>query len=147
MLSLCIRYVSDDMVAKEVLSDGFVKVFDNLKNFEFRNGMGLQSWIKRIMINESLSYLRKKNKYQENMPLEAVSNLLSSFTIETNDEEIIYQAIRQLPVGSRTIVNMYIIEGFSHKEISEQLGITENTSRSQLTHARKKLQAQLKGML
>ncbi|TRX60729.1 sigma-70 family RNA polymerase sigma factor [Fulvivirga sp. M361] len=147
MLGLCRRYVSDEYAAKEVLSDGFVKVFHHLDTFEFREGKGLKSWIKNIMINEALMYLRKHRKFQKNVSLDEVYDAPGVQQVESMDAELIHKAIRDLPPGYRTVLNMSLIEGFSHKEISEKLNIAEAASRSQLARARKKLQESLKGML
>ncbi|MEM7107711.1 MAG: sigma-70 family RNA polymerase sigma factor [Bacteroidota bacterium] len=147
MFKLCLRYMCDEYRAKEVVSNGFVKVFKNLESFEFRDGNGLNAWIKKIMINESLMYLRKYKKFERNVSLEEVDENSALPQIDSIDAELIHQAIRSLPTGYRTVLNMYIIEGFSHKEIGAELNISENASRSQLTHARQKLQKILKGIL
>ena len=141
MARLCQRYLGHKAEVQEVLIEGFVKVFGKLKTFEYRGEQSLEVWIKKIMINECLMWLRKskplafidEEKYQ---PVQPVST----------DREVkeIIMLIHHLPPGYRTILNLYVIDGYSHKEIAQFLGITESASRSQLTHARNKLKELLK---
>ena len=140
MLSVCRQYVKDIHTAEDIMITGFMKVFTNLKNFE--NKGSFEGWIRRIMINESISYIRVQKKvsflddtyYTE----DSFNNIESGFSIAD-----IQSLIDSLPDGYRMIFNLYAIEGFKHKEIAELLGINEGTSKSQLSHARKMLQEQI----
>lgn len=139
MFMHCYRYVQQKEDAEEILSEGFIKVFANLSKIEYRDAKSFEGWIKKIMINESLMFLRKqKIKFSDQ---EGTSQIE---IIQTSDNDLIaediYRLIRSLPIGYRTVFNLSAIEGYSHKEIARKLNITESTSRSQLTKARKKLQ-------
>jgi RNA polymerase sigma factor (sigma-70 family) len=136
---LCVRYLKNTEDAREVVIEGFLKVFNNIKKFEYRGKDSLEVWIRKIMINECLMHLRKNR----NLIFISISeeDSISTDSIEADlSAEEIFQVITSLPPGYRTIFNLYAIEGYSHKEISELLGITESASRSQLAHAREKLQ-------
>ena len=138
MLSLCRRYVRSLEDAEEVLSNAFIKVFRKIDQF---NGDGaLGAWIRRIMVNESLNFI----KYRKNLFVEVEEENHSDFSHENLQEEFnaehLMAMIAELPLGYRTVFNLYAIEGYTHKEIGEKLGISENTSKSQLSKARKHLQ-------
>lgn len=138
MLGICRRYIKDDMEAENILSEGFYKAFTKIKQYKFEGSF--EGWLKRIMVNESLMYLRKQNNF--NVSLEQ-SNLQISAHNQTDDNinsNSILELLHYLPTGYRTIFNLYAIEGYKHKEIAEQLGISINTSKSQLIKARKRLQ-------
>jgi RNA polymerase sigma-70 factor (ECF subfamily) len=141
MARLCQRYLKDNAEAQDVLIEGFVKVFEKLKIFDYRGEQSLEIWIRRIMINGCLMRLRKRPIVfsmvdNENEPVQPAHH-------GSETREII-MLIDQLPTGYRTVLNLYVIDGYSHKEIAELLGITESASRSQLTHARNKLKDILK---
>jgi RNA polymerase sigma-70 factor (ECF subfamily) len=136
----CYRYVKNRDDAEEILTDGFVKVFENLHSFEYRDERSFDAWIKKIMINEALLFLRKKKQltFIEGHKVEEVQ---ADVSLDMNlRAEDIYKLILALPTGYRTVFNMFAIEGYSHKEIASLLNITESTSRSQLTKARAMLQ-------
>lgn len=134
----CYRYLNNKEDAEEVLSDGFVKVFSKLDKFEFVDSISFEAWVRRIMINECLMFLRKKK-------ISFVNQSEIEYSISYNhadadlDAKDIYKLILLLPAGYRTVFNMYAIEGYSHKEIGDLLGINEATSRSQLSKARNTL--------
>ena len=144
MYSVCLRYVGDREVAQDLLQDGFVTLFTKLDSYR-RDG-SFEGWVRRIFINTSLMYLRKKDALRMTEDLDNVRNLSSD--IPTQIENIGYgelmKLIAQLPPGFRTVFNMYVVEGYSHKDIAEELGITETTSRTQLSRARNWLQARIK---
>ena len=148
MYSLCYRYIGDSEISEELLNDGFIKVFKNLKRFKQQGKNSFKYWIKRIMINECLMFLRKK-KLKSIVWIENVSEeKINHFDNTSIDDKLIEKGeidelIKELPIGYRTVFNLYAIEGYSHKEISEKLKIQESTSRSQLTMARNKLQEML----
>jgi RNA polymerase sigma-70 factor (ECF subfamily) len=141
---LCLRYVKNEADVQEVLTAGFLKVFRELKRFEYRGTSSLQVWIRKIMVNESLMYLRKGPRlsfvHLEEAESQEAGKLESHLSVDPAvSAEEIFEILRQLPVGYRVVFNLFAIEGYSHKEISVMLGIAESTSRSQLTHARVRL--------
>ncbi len=131
----CYRYLKSKEDSEEIVSDGFVKVFQNLNAFVYKDSKSLEAWIKRIMINECLMFLRKRKIIflDENQGLNVESGIKSDGELEAKE---IYELILSLPAGYRTIFNLFAIEGYSHKEIATMLNISEGTSRSQLTKAR-----------
>lgn len=144
MYSVCLRYVGDREVAQDLLQDGFVTLFTKLDSY--KGDGSFEGWVRRIFINTALMYLRKKDALRMTEDLDNVRNLSSD--IPTQIENIGYgelmKLIAQLPPGFRTVFNMYVVEGYSHKDIAEELGITETTSRTQLSRARNWLQARIK---
>lgn len=145
MLSLCRRYVKDVLEAEGVMITAFTKIFERIEQY---TGEGnFEGWMKRIMVNESLQYLRKHKNMQLDMDIEEAHHLPNYDAMEDHlQTEDLMQMIAELPVGYRTVFNLYAIEGFSHKEIAEQLKINENTSKSQLSRARVYLQKRLAEM-
>lgn len=134
----CYRYLKSKEDAEEMVSDGFVKVFQNLNSLVYTDLKRLEAWIKRIMINECLMFLRKRKITfsDESKAMNVESGIKSDSELEAKE---IYGLILSLPTGYRTIFNLFAIEGYTHKEISQMLKISEGTSRSQLTKARKVL--------
>lgn len=137
MLSVCRQYIKDLHQAEDVMITAFMKAFTNLKNFEHKGNF--EGWIRRIMINECISYIRVHKKVtfveDENYVEEYYNNIESQFSVED-----IQFLIDNLPDGYKMVFNLYCIEGFKHQEIAAMLGINEGTSKSQLYHARKMLQ-------
>jgi RNA polymerase sigma-70 factor (ECF subfamily) len=137
MLSVCRQYIKDVHLAEDIMITAFMKVFTNLKNFEYKGSF--EGWIRRIMINECISYIRvqKKVKFiEEEYYVEERHNYIESqFAVED-----IQFLIDSLPEGYKMVFNLYCIEGFKHQEIATMLNINEGTSKSQLSHARKMLQ-------
>jgi RNA polymerase sigma factor (sigma-70 family) len=142
MYTLCCRYVKDKMEAEDVLVMAFTKIFERID--QYKNEGSFEGWIRRVMVNESLSYLRKsKNMYLE-MDIEAADREPNYSQVESELEaEDLMKMIGDLPTGYRVVFNLYAIDGFSHQEIGDQLGISENTSKSQLSRARALLQKRL----
>lgn len=140
MLGVCRQYIKDVHQAEDVMITAFMKVFTNLKNFEHKGSF--EGWIRRIMVNECISFIRvqKKVKYTEDETYfeETHNNTESQFNVED-----IQFLIDSLPDGYKMVFNLYCIEGFKHNEIAAMLGINEGTSKSQLSHARKMLQGQI----
>lgn len=143
MLGVCRQYIKDVHFAEDVMVDGFLKVFTNLDSF--RHDGSFEGWIRRIMVRESISYLRRKQfvVYDDEV-LDKNGNQNFSFSISDMDVEHIQLLIDALPDGYKTVFVMFAIEGYKHKEISELLDISENTSKSQLFKARRMLQEKLK---
>jgi RNA polymerase sigma-70 factor (ECF subfamily) len=137
MLSVCRQYIKDLQQAEDVMITAFMKVFTNLQHFEHKGSF--EGWMKRIMINECISYIRVRKKVtfieDENYIEERYNNIESQFSVED-----IQFLIDNLPDGYKMVFNLYCIEGFKHQEIAAMLGINEGTSKSQLYHARKMLQ-------
>ncbi|MFV8391811.1 RNA polymerase sigma factor [Flavobacterium sp. LB2P6] len=140
MLSVCRQYIKDMHLAEDIMITAFMKVFTNLKNFQHKGSF--EGWIRRIMVNECISFIRvqKKVKYIEDEDYfeESFNNIESQFSIDD-----IQFLIDSLPDGYKMVFNLYAIEGFKHHEIASMLGINEGTSKSQLSHARKMLQGQI----
>ena len=140
MLVVCRRYVKNPEDAEELLLDGFYKIFKTLSSFQYHNDAGLHAWLKRIMINECLMFLRKKNVFHIVAESEATEISLEEEAISKLSANEIFNLIIQLPVGYRTVFNLYVVEGFDHKEIGHLLGISEGTSKSQLSRSKVLLQ-------
>ena len=139
MLALCFRYICDEMAAEDVMVEGFLKVFGKIDQF---SGEGsFEGWIRRIMVNEALGYLRKQKRILEDTLSDEANNIpdyaLADQNLETQE---LLALIEALPIGYRTVFNLYAIEGYPHIEIAQMLGITESTSKSQLHRARALLQ-------
>ena len=144
MRMLCLRYVKSPQAAEEILLDGFYKFFKGLPAFAYEGEAPLYGWVKKIMVNECLMYLRRKKAFV--MVAESEAEQIGSWEEDALDRlsaTEIFQMILRLPEGYRAVFNLYSLEGWSHKEISIQLGISEGTSRSQLSKARSLLQKML----
>ncbi|MCR9253458.1 MAG: sigma-70 family RNA polymerase sigma factor [bacterium] len=142
MLGVCIRYLKDRDDADDVLVQGFMKVFSNIS--KFRNEGSFEGWIRRIMVNECLTFIRKNRSMYLETDIEKAENDPDYSVLDSQLEaDDLIRMIQELPVGYRTVFNLYAIEGYSHAEIAEQLGINVNTSKSQLSRARAFLQKQL----
>lgn len=140
MHTVCLRYVRDPADAEDVLLKGFMKVFENLK--KYRGEGSLKGWVRRIIVNEALMYLRRqKNMYLE-VDVEEASDAHDACPDHLAEEDLL-QLIYELPVGYRTVFNLYAIEGYSHHEIAEMLQINEGTSKSQLSRARQILKQKI----
>lgn len=142
MLSVCRYYIKDVQQAEEAMLNGFFKVFTNLKSF--KNEGSFEGWIRRIMVRESISFLRQQKKME--FPTEIVEfDKSTSNNIKTNIEVAeIQQLVDNMPEGYRVVFVMYAIEGYKHHEIAEILNISQGTSKSQLFKARKMLQEKIK---
>lgn len=136
MLGVCYRYTKSLMDAEDVMQEGFIKVFRNIGQFKFEGELG--AWIRRIMVNTALNYLKQNKHYQSDLSF--VDGGMHPVSDENPDVKLLARdladLIRQLPTGYQTIFNLYAVEGFSHVEIGKLLGINEGTSRSQYARAR-----------
>jgi RNA polymerase sigma-70 factor (ECF subfamily) len=139
MFLLCRRYVRSDEVAEEVMMNGFLKCFQAIPQFRYVSEGATVAWIKKIMISQCLMHLRQHSFLQVALD-DAPEIAVEEEVLAHLSAEEIFKLITQLPVGYRTVFNLYAIEKYSHKEISEQLGISEGTSRSQLSKAKALLQ-------
>ncbi|HRI21553.1 MAG TPA: RNA polymerase sigma factor [Panacibacter sp.] len=143
MMLVCRRYVKSAADAEEILLDGFYKFFKNIASFNYRSDAELYVWLKRIMINECLMLLRKKNVFTIVTESAAEEITLQEAALDNLSAKEIFDLIVQLPVGYRTVFNLYVIEGMEHKEIARLTGIAEGTSKSQLSKAKSLLQKKL----
>ena len=133
LLSVCRRYVRDAATAQDLFQDGFVSAYTNWNKFSDRGPGSLKAWLARIMANTCLMYLRKKDPVREAddvtaLPLKAVSDDSLAGSIAGIKDQDLYNMILDLPETERTVLNMFVFEGFSHKEISSLLGIKESAS-------------------
>lgn len=138
MFGVCKRYVKNYEDAEDVLVEAFFKV---LTKIDMYSGNGsFEGWIRRIVVNEALMFLRKRNNFKHT--LEINDNLDHKTTVTVEDKlqaQDIIKLLDQLPDGYRTVFNLYVIEGYKHREIAEELGISINTSKSQLILAKKRM--------
>lgn len=140
MMGVCLRYATDEEEALDILHEGFIKVFRHIGKYQ--PGTSLPAWIRRIMVNTAIDYFRKNSRRR-------TEDIDEAYGISTNDpdaisqctEQEILEAIQELTPSYRAVFNLYVIEGYPHKEIAELLDITESTSRSNLVKARLKLKA------
>nr|WP_255709963.1 sigma-70 family RNA polymerase sigma factor [Pontibacter harenae] len=143
MFGVCLRYLKNQMDAEEALLNGFMKVYQHIGRFEAKGSF--EGWVRRIMVNEALSFLRKK----EPLHLAVVDSTIQIAGSGGADHDLgegeLMDLVRALPAGYRAVFNLYAIEGYSHKEIADMLNITEGTSKSQLSKARAMLQRRLTG--
>lgn len=149
LTSVCSRYIIDYEDVKDVLQESFIKVFTKGPNFKYREEGSLKAWLRQIVVNESLTFLKKKGRQSLVVFDEKMMTDISEEPEEMNilpkiPTEVLYQMIRALPPGNRIVFNLYAIEGRTHKEIAEQLGIQETTSISQLSRTKKMLAKKIK---
>jgi RNA polymerase sigma factor (sigma-70 family) len=136
MLGVCYRYTKSITDAEDILQEGFVRVFKNLHQYRFEGELG--AWVRRIMVTTALNYLKRNARYQNDLAFDKIG--MHPVTNETpeillNTKEL-SALIQQLPTGYQTIFNLHAVEGYTHVEIGEMLGITDGTSRSQYARAR-----------
>lgn len=144
MLMVCMRYVKHLPDAEEIMLNGFYDFYKSIDRFIYNGQGNIGGWLKKIMVNECLMFLRKKGGLQ-------VTNEEHATEVSTNDDQLghmnageILQLIMTLPAGYRTVFNLFAVEGYSHKEIGAMLNITDGTSKSQLNKARGMLQKLMK---
>lgn len=142
MYGVCLRYCNDKDIAKDVMQDAFVKILTNIGQFKFTGP--LEAWIRRIMVNTSIQFYRSSISLKEVELSEAHGEVRYDETFSKLSKDEILKLIQNLAPGYRTVFNMYVIEGYSHAEIAEMMGINENTSKSQLSRSRVILQEQIK---
>lgn len=143
MLSVCYRFANSREDAEDMLQEGFIKVFTQMHTFQ--NKGAFEGWIRRIIVHTCINFLKKNKKFSNSIDLEQADYL------EVREETMpsvmqarqIIECIRLLPIGYRTVLNLYAMEGYSHKEIADMLDIEESTSRSQYTRAKSMLEAVL----
>ena len=144
MFNICLRILGDQEMAEDVLQEGFVSAFQNLKSYQGKASFG--AWLKKIVVNKAISVLRKNRL--EIVLMDEQPDVIDEAGI--NEEELVLkvervrEAIQKLPNGFRVVFSLYLLEGYDHKEIAEILDITESTSKSQYNRAKKKLKEILK---
>ena len=143
MFSVCLRYTKNEEQAEDVLQDGFVKVYGKLKDFKSEGS--LEGWIRRIMVNTALDQIRKNNKQLGDTNIDDVGYKIENndFIVEKMMAEDLMKMVQAMPDGYKVVFNMFAIEGYSHGEIADTLGISENTSKSQYSRARAYLRERL----
>jgi len=143
MLGVCLRYARDKEEAEDMLQEGFIKVFVKLK--EFRGDGSFEGWIRRVMVNTAINYYMRFRKHLYQQDIKDIEEI-------TEDQHVVFdhlhvkdllQLVQSLPVGYRTVFNLYEIEGYQHKEIATMMDISVSTSKTQLLHARRLLQRKL----
>lgn len=150
MLAVCLRYVSDRDTAQDLLHDGFIKIFDSFDKFTWRGEGSLRAWMERIMINLSLQFLRKNDVISQSADIEDVPEVYEepdAGDVELIPQDVLMGFINDLPVGYRTVFNLYTFEDKSHREIAELLNINEKSSASQLFRAKGVLAKRVKEWL
>lgn len=142
MYAICMRYSGDRDDAKDILQEGFIKVYNNLDKFGFKGSF--EGWMRKIFVNTAIEFLRKRNRFGFTEDIEdANMGGYSDQSYKKLEVDDIMMYIGKLPDGYRMVFNLYVIEGYSHKEIAETLGINEGTSKSQLSKARNLVQRML----
>lgn len=140
MFAVCYRYAHNREDAEDMLQEGFIKVFSQIHRFESRGS--LEGWVRRIMIHTCINVLKKNKRFNESVDLihaNALQGREDAVPSIVQAKEVV-ECIRMLPMGYRTVLNLYAIEGFSHREIAGMLDVEESTSRSQYTRARAMLE-------
>jgi RNA polymerase sigma factor (sigma-70 family) len=143
MMMFCRRYVKSPEDAEELMLDGFYKFFKSIHSFHYQNDAALLGWLKKIMLNECLMFLRKKHVFTIVTDAAAEEIPVQDNALDTLSAAEIFNLVVQLPVGYRTVFNLYAVEGMMHAEIASALGISEGTSKSQLSKAKLLLQKML----
>ncbi|HLA52996.1 MAG TPA: sigma-70 family RNA polymerase sigma factor [Flavitalea sp.] len=140
MLSVCYRFAHNREDAEDMLQEGFIKVFSQIHTFQ--NKGAFEGWIRRIIVHTCINHLKKNKKFNDSV------DIIHATGIQVREESVpsivqakqVVECIRLLPIGYRTVLNLYAIEGYNHKEISEMLDVEESTSRSQYTRAKQMLE-------
>jgi len=146
MFAVCLRYAGDRALAEDLLHDGFLKIYESFYKFTWRGEGSLRAWMERVMINTVLQYFRKQDVLNQSVDLDEVPDVYIEPEAADMAEISASQLMRfvsELPVGYRTVFNLYVFEGKSHKEIAQLLGIQEKSSASQLARAKAVLAAEV----
>lgn len=144
LFRLCMRYASSREDAEDFLQDGFIKIYKDLKQYRHEGPLG--AWMRKVMVNTILQHFRKQKNLIAQVDVATLSEQYQQDERITSglDAEILTNYIQQLPAGYRVVFNMYVVEGYPHKEIAKKLGISIGTSKSQLSKAKAMLRTQLK---
>lgn len=138
--SVCRRYIIDEEDVRDVLHDSYIRIFTTIGKFDYRGNGSLNAWMSRVMVNEALMFLRRSNRI-ESTSLDDERNVVENLSDDPPEvgrlsADVLHMLIRKLPDGYRTVLNLFAIEGKSHKEIAKLLGIKENSSSSQFLRAK-----------
>lgn len=147
LLAICLRYVGDRDTAQDVFHDGIIKIFQSIGQFKYLGDGSLKAWLSKVIVNEALGYLRKKNlQMQQETLLEQLPDTQIDDDGDVNEipNRELMRMIRELPDGYRAVFNLYVFEEKSHKEIASILGISEHTSSSQYYRAKTLLMKKIK---
>lgn len=144
MMSVCLRYADSREMAEDFLQEGFIKVFSSIQSYNYEGSF--EGWIRRIFVNTALEALRKNDLLRNGVELDSLEpqQEVDYSAVDRISADELMELIAQLPTGFRTVFNMFAVEGYSHKEIAQALHITESTSRSQYTRAKRLLQKWIK---
>ena len=143
LAGVCVRYIADEEDVKDVIQNTLVHIFSHITDFKYRGNGSLEAWVVRIAVNESLKFLRTKDQHELLQPdYDIVDESDDDLSISDIPPDIIRQMLNRLPTGYRTVLNLYVFEGKSHKEIATLLGIKKDSSASQF-HKAKKMLAQM----
>ncbi|MEI6455483.1 MAG: RNA polymerase sigma factor [bacterium] len=136
MFGVCLRYAGNPMEAEDILQEGFIRSFLNLHRFRFEGS--LEGWVRRTMVNTAINHYKKQLKFQKDVELNEAYTLatIQDDALSRLSMEELLKIIQGLPLGYRTVFNLYVMEGYTHREIGNLLGISENTSKSQYSRAR-----------
>jgi len=146
MASICLRYTRNDEDAIEVLHNGFLKVFKNIHTYDSAKAY-LYTWIRTIVVHAAIDFLRQKDRHYSPMEIEKVAEPeIDSEVIQKMKAEEILKLVRKLPQATQTVFNLYVVDGYTHKEIGQLLGISEGTSKWHLSEARRQLKKLLQTM-
>lgn len=139
VFAICLRYADNYHTAEDLLQEGFIKIFKNIRSY--RGDGSFEGWAKRIVVNTAIEHYRKQARMYPIVNLDAVDYSLNmEYLADTLELQDLQKLIQRLSPGYRTVFNLYVVEGYSHREIAEMLDITEGTSKSQLARARYLLQ-------
>jgi len=143
LMSIAHRYSADQATAEDIFQEAFIRIFQKLGDFK-RQG-SLEGWLKRVLVTTALNHLKKNKRWNESVAPEddAMDEAEEASILEEMSANELMECIKSLPEGYRVVFNLYVIEGYDHKEIAEMLNITASTSRSQLVKAKKQLQLRL----
>ena len=138
MKGLCLRYIADEMLAEDVLHDGFIKVIGSIRTFQYRGEGSLKAWMSRIFYNESISAIRKNQLLSESSVdyMEVADEIEDVSSLSIIPESVLMDFVTALNVNYRTVFNLFVFEDMSHKEIGQELGIAEEASRARLSRAK-----------
>lgn len=147
MFGICLRYAGNREVAQDLLHDGFLQLFGSFDKFAYRGEGSLQAWMERVMVNTALQYLRRHDVMEGAAALDAVPEVYEApdnSAVEAIPKQVLMGFVGELAAGYRTVFNLYVMEGKSHKEIATLLGINERSSASQLARAKSVLAAKVR---
>lgn len=142
LMAIGIRYMKDVHLAEDMVAEAFIKIFTKIRSYKDEGSF--EGWMKRIMINECLMQLRKNQRQYMYVPVEQAEIEIDPVALDELGEAEILKVVSELPEGYRTVFNLYVIEGYKHREIAEILGISIHTSKSQLIMAKRRLQEIIK---